>query len=267
MPADGRDGSEHILLRSFGVVLEVEVEDRGLLEAVHGILPPGWEPVRAFPEDGHLVVASEGDGRYGVLVDGSPSVQGVDRTTALLALDHELRTRIAVMAPDVVFVHAGVVAHAGRALVLPGRSFSGKTTLVAALVGAGATYYSDEYAVLDGDGQIHPYARRLSVRSGVERHGEHVPVEAIGGIAGEDPVPLGLVAELRYSPSTGWDVEPMTPGAAALSLIGNTLPARLRPQQVLATISRAVADVPALKGHRGEADEAAQELLARLTMS
>ena len=67
---------------------------------------------------------------------------------------------VANYAPDRVFVHAGVVAWRGRALVLPGTSFAGKTTLVAELVRAGAIYYSDEYAVLDEQGRVHPYSAR-----------------------------------------------------------------------------------------------------------
>jgi hypothetical protein len=53
----------------------------------------------------------------------------------------------------------------GRAVILPGRSMSGKTSLVAALVKAGATYFSDEYAVLDKLGMVHPYIKTLSLRT------------------------------------------------------------------------------------------------------
>ena len=65
-----------------------------------------------------------------------------------------------------LMMHAGVVAWKGKAIVLPGTSHAGKTTLVTALVEAGATYYSDEYAVLDAKGHVSPYARRLSLRDG-----------------------------------------------------------------------------------------------------
>jgi hypothetical protein len=34
-------------------------------------------------------------------------------------------------------------------------SYSGKTTLVSELIRAGATYYSDEYAVIDERGRVH----------------------------------------------------------------------------------------------------------------
>ena len=55
---------------------------------------------------------------------------------------------ISVLFPDPVFPTI-VTWGRGRAIVIPGRTFSGKSTLVAELVRAGATYYSDEYAVED----------------------------------------------------------------------------------------------------------------------
>ena len=45
---------------------------------------------------------------------------------------------LAEHAVDRIFLHCGVIAIDGRALLLPGRSFAGKTTLTAALVRAGA---------------------------------------------------------------------------------------------------------------------------------
>ena len=63
-----------------------------------------------------------------------------------------------------VFLHAGVIGWRDRAFVFPGPSFAGKSTLIAELVRAGATYYSDEYAVVDEDGRVHPYARALQMR-------------------------------------------------------------------------------------------------------
>ncbi len=66
-----------------------------------------------------------------------------------LARHAELLT--AFLASDCLFVHAGAVAVGWQrqAILIPGRSFAGKTTLVKALVEAGAVYYSDEFAVLD----------------------------------------------------------------------------------------------------------------------
>lgn len=70
-------------------------------------------------------------------------------------------TRVAIdgLGPR-VGVHAGVVARAGDAVMLPAVSGSGKTTLTAALVTSGWAYLSDELAILDGDhGHVTPFAR------------------------------------------------------------------------------------------------------------
>ena len=69
--------------------------------------------------------------------------------------------RIAERAAMHTFVHTGVVSFCGHAIMLPGYSFAGKTTLVAEVVRAVALYYSDEYAVLDRDRFAHPYPRPL----------------------------------------------------------------------------------------------------------
>src|SRR4051794_20574153 len=65
--------------------------------------------------------------------------------------------------------------------VIPRVSHSGKTTLVAALVRAGATYYSDEYAVFDAQGSVHPYARPLGIRDGNGDRPRRCPVQELGG--------------------------------------------------------------------------------------
>ena len=72
-------------------------------------------------------------------------------------------------------MHAGAVAWRDRGIVIPGRSHSGKTTLVRALVEA-ARYYSDEFAVLDPQGRLHPYPLPLrSARAVRNRRSEPDP--------------------------------------------------------------------------------------------
>jgi hypothetical protein len=231
---------------------------------VERILPPGWQAVREFPEDGHLTIGRNEQGLYHVIVDGGVMIDGVPAEMALQVLDAQLRARIAVTAPDFVFVHAGVVAVDGRAVVLPGLSFSGKTTLVAALIAEGATYLSDEFAVLDADGLVHPYAKSLSIRGDGERHGDLTAVEDLGGRAGLEALPIALIAALTYRSTAEWAPRELTPGAGALALLGNTVPARTRPEQVLAVTSRAVAGARVIEGDRGEADVTARLILQEL---
>ena len=64
---------------------------------------------------------------------------------------------------------AGVVGWENRAIVMPGASFAGKTTLVRAWLEAGATYYSDEFAVLDRAGRVHPVCASAGDPGRIER--------------------------------------------------------------------------------------------------
>ncbi len=76
------------------------------------------------------------------------------RGAAIRQLASSLKLYVAEHARGQVFIHAGVVEWKGKAIVIPGRSHAGKTTLVAELLRAGATYYSDEFAVLESDGRV-----------------------------------------------------------------------------------------------------------------
>src|SRR5262249_36246454 len=106
-----------------------------------------------------------GKSRYAVYVNGALLMWSTTSEACLRTFEADVQLHVAEMAPERVFVHAGVVAYQGRGILLPGRSFAGKSTLVRELVQAGAQYYSDEYAVLDADGAVHPYPRPLSIRN------------------------------------------------------------------------------------------------------
>jgi hypothetical protein len=170
----------------------------------------------------------------------------------------ELELWVAEFAVDLIFVHAGVVAFEGRALLLPGRSFSGKTTLTAALLRVGATYGSDEYAVLDSAGLVHPYHRALSVRGEGAR--TRVLAESLGARAFGEPLPVGAVAELRYRPGEACDVRAISRATAVLRLFDNTVCAQTRAQQALDVLIATTANAQAVAGTRGDADDAARSL-------
>lgn len=130
----------------------------------------------------------DGSDGFDVLRDRAVLTGSVQREVALGVLDAQIRAEVALRAPDAIFVHAGVVAHRDPAIVIPGSSFTGKTTLVAALVRAGATYFSDEFAVLDERGCLAPYAKPLSLRPPGQRREIDNPASALGGAVGESSV-------------------------------------------------------------------------------
>src|SRR5262249_13978196 len=153
-----------------------------------------------------------------------------------------------------VFVHAGVVGWRGRAILIPGASGVGKSTLVAALLRAGATYYSDDCAVLDPRGLVHPYARPLSLRSADGRCSRHEP-SAMGHRSGTPALPIGLVALTHFVPGAAWRPRRVTKGQAVLSLLEHTLCAQRDHEGALAVLQRAVAPALIVKSPRGNADE------------
>ena len=161
-------------------------------------------------------------------------------------------------------MHAGVVAFEDRALLLPGRTFRGKTTLVAALVAKGATYYSDEYAVLDETGAVHPYARHLSIRSSNGGRGQLKSVEGFGGVAGTVPARPAVIAITMYVPGARWQPEVRNASRGALELLANSFLANERPEASVRAVTRAAANALVLEGNRGEAAEAAASLIQAL---
>jgi hypothetical protein len=166
-----QDWRESICITSYGVRVGIRVNRKGVLEQVFPQLPPGWKPSRSRTVNrlySILIGVKERDGRrqrLNVVYADDSRIAGTPKLDdAIDALESDLQLFVAETAPRRVFIHAGVVGLHGKAIVIPGRSFSGKTRLVAALVKAGAIYYSDEYAVIDEKGFVHHYARPLSIR-------------------------------------------------------------------------------------------------------
>lgn len=184
-----------------------------------------------------------------------------DEAASLLARDAEFR--VALHARGHVFIHAAAVACDGRAILVPGRSFSGKSTLAAALVRAGAAYLSDEYAVLDEAGLVHAFPRRLRLRDTTGAPSGSHSAEELGGSTATAPLPIGLVVATGWRRGVHWDPRPLTAGETALALLDNTVVARLRPAYVLRVIARALHGASGLGGPRGEAAETARRILAR----
>jgi hypothetical protein len=182
----------------------------------------------------------------------------------LAALEGTIRMKVAEMAPGRIFVHAGVVALDGKAILIPGRSFSGKTTLVTELVKAGAVYYSDEYAVLDPKGRVHPFPSPLSVREPGKYVGRTLGVESLGGATGVNPIPVGMVVVSTYKEGATWRPRNLSAAEGALELLANTVPARTRPEASLEAIKGAVRGARILKGSRGDANAVAADLSGRL---
>jgi hypothetical protein len=242
---------------AYGVDVSVRLNDPRFADALLDHLPPGSktrplsETARTYSVVVEEVLADE-DSRAEPCASLYRNRSAIARRSSLSAilraLEGDLQLHIAEMAPDRVFVHAAVVGWKG-----PGRSFSGKTTMVRELVRAGAVYYSDEYAVLDASGLVYPYPRPPAVRQpgwpGVMR----TTMRDLGAPVGIGPLAVGTVVMTRFRPDAMWHPRRLSPGQGGLALLANTVSARRNPATVLATIERVVAGAPVFESDRAEA--------------
>ena len=257
---DNHNWIESLCFTSFGVRAGLRTNRKGTLDQVLSVLPPGWRESRSPIVDRLYSFVIRDKSHRGkrsrlnlVYANGERVTEAPTLEQAIDAFESDLQIFVADTAPHRVFVHAGVVGIRGRAIVIPGRSFSGKTSLVAALVKAGATYYSDEYAVLDEDGMVHHYARPLSIReNGALEKPKKYRVEALGGRSGVKPLPVAMVLVSRYERGARWRPRTLSEGAGALELMSNTVSARRHPEAMLEAIQRVVSQAPVLKGRRGD---------------
>jgi hypothetical protein len=199
---------------------------------------------------------------YRLLIANESVAQSAELQSLLDQLTRDLMIHVANHAPDRVFIHAGVIGWQERALLLPGTSFAGKTTLVAELVRAGATYYSDEYAVLDQHGRVHPYPRDLQMRNPGSSTQSAVPVQQLNGASGIAPLRVSHVIFTEYTPSGIWQPEPVSPGMAVLELLRHTIPVQRTPARVMATLAKMIETANVVRSQRGEAREVAPTLLS-----
>jgi hypothetical protein len=258
--------------RAYGVRVGVRVNRAEALDSVRDYLPPDWKPsISPVVDRLYSLVVGGADSRTNVrrfnLVYGDAGrlARSLELESVLRSLESDMQYYIAEASPRRVFVHAGVIGWRGRAVLIPGRSFSGKTTLVAELVRAGAVYYSDEYAVLDSSGRVHPYARPLSIRQADRAESERRPVESLGGSRGGQPLSVGLVVVTEYRSGARWRPRRLSAGQGALALLNNTISIQKNPEGAFPVLKRVASQARILKCARGEANSVVDSILRSLS--
>ena len=199
---------------------------------------------------------------YDVVRNGELITKGTSDAFSLRHLNALIRVCIGEFSPNMTFVHAGAVAWRGKAIVLPGMSFQGKSTLVYELVRLGAEYYSDDFAILDSKGLLHAFPRKLSMRTREDNYEIYeVDPAAIGRVAGGPPIPVGLIFLTRYRARARWKPEILSRGEGVFEVLSCTLPIRQRPDLTIQVLNRAATGAIIAKSDRGEAKTAARKLL------
>ncbi len=217
------------------------------------------EPPFAFFRFEHAPLA-DGRSAFQVAENGSVIFLSSDIKTAARVLESRVHQYVAASTETAVFVHAGVIAWDGRAVVIPGPSHSGKSTLVAALVTAGATYYSDEYAVIDLEGRVHAFPRQLRLRADILRQ-QVTALPRFQQSAALPPLPLGWVWNIRYEPAGTWRPSALTPGQTLLALLENTVAVRRQSELTVKILKTALGFAAGWHSERAGATRAAQDIL------
>jgi hypothetical protein len=178
---------------------------------------------------------------------------------------------------DHVLLHAGAVEHSGRAVLLPGVSGAGKTTLVAALLQRGLRYYTDEIAALARPSlMVQPYPRALAIKQGswpalaaLEPDGEpeadhpenvwHVVPAAFGPDTVAAPRPPGVVVLPTYESGAELDLV----GIGGADAVASLLQHAFNPYEpgVLGALGNLVRGVPCYRLHYGDLGAACDKVI------
>ncbi|HEY6231421.1 MAG TPA: hypothetical protein VIW64_09155 [Pyrinomonadaceae bacterium] len=268
---DGLGWTTGFALKSYGVRIGIRSNDAAALERVRRHLPSEWQTTTSCLVDRvYSILVGNPDSRatakrlHSVYGDEARLARSPDLDSVFEIFESDLRLFVAELATHRVFVHAGVVGWKGQGIVIPGRSYSGKSTLVAELVRAGATYYSDEYAVFDARGRVHPFSKPIELREEGKYEQRKVTATELGGRHGTKPLPVGLVLMTRFERGARWRPRTLTPGKGVLELLFNTVSARRSPERALATLRVVATNASLLKGVRGNATEVVDALLKRV---
>jgi len=265
---DRLDWAEGLTLSTFGVRAGVRVNVLGVLPRVLPLLPPGWKKShRVIVERLYSLVVAQGCERAGVrrlhllYADSTRIARDAALNRVLATLETDLHRCTAEATSDMTFLHAGVVGWQGSAIVFPGRSLSGKTTLVREMLRLGATYYSDEFAVVDSSGLVHPFARPLGIREDSSYAQTKYSAEELGATSGVKPLPMGMAVICKYEAGARWQPAPLSQGQGALELLANSVAVRSQPDQTLKRLQKLVRHTVFIQGTRGEAHKAAASIL------
>jgi hypothetical protein len=184
-----------------------------------------------------------------------------------------------------VALHAGAVAHNGKAALIAGPTGVGKSSLVAWLIGNGFDYLSDEIALLfAGETTILGLPRALVLKPGSAEKILALPAyrDASSVPAGEHVMvrprfvqpqearshPCGLIVFPRHEAGSELRIESISPAQAALRLVGTNLNARNLADGGFRALAGFARQVPAVTLRYGDFDQlqGTADVLARFLL-
>jgi hypothetical protein len=248
---------------AYGVSFSFGSNSAAVMKNLQSLLPPGSKQSRTDRVHSTFEVLRRRQKRglrmqtvYIALHDDVPLLQTVRLSRVYETVRAELHRYVASSTRSRVVVHAGVVALKNKAVLIPGASQSGKSTLVAEFVRAGARFYSDEYAMIDHRGRIHPFPRPIRIRkkSGNGRtRSSWITAESLGGRNGTRPIEIGMILLCPYRSNATWRPQRLEAGLASLRIMNHCLAIRVTPAPILKLLKQITQSVSVFHGVRGKA--------------
>lgn len=164
-------------------------------------------------------------------------------------------------------VQAATLAIDGRAILMPGVSRGGKSTLVSRLIELGFGYVTDDVSVVSGDLTLSAPFRPLTVRADTFTEmqlrgtaGEALPLangsHLVSVAAYDAPAPAcGLLLFPRFSAGSELRLSLLSPARATMRLMQHNHSGHDRQSYGLATLSRLAAEIPAIEIVYGHSDQ------------
>ncbi|HQZ83428.1 MAG TPA: hypothetical protein PLR83_09415 [Pyrinomonadaceae bacterium] len=252
---------------SFGIALRFESRNARLLQkaiaTADRVLVGNLNPTRKRPE--HTFVFGR-DKERGFFVEHNDELAtcGEIERGVFKYFDSYLRVRIGEFCPNRVFVHSGVVGINGKALLIPGNSFSGKSTLVLELVKLGGEYFSDEFAILDDNGSVHPYARPINMRTDDGKYRPYTVDVGKPEESGRRKLPVGAVLFTNYKENARFRPQILSPAEGIMTITPFTLPIRVNPAYTIRVLQQVMDSALIIRSKRTHAPRFAQILLQYL---
>ncbi len=249
-------------LDAFGAAVAIETDDPNLFTQLDQWLPAFEASASSNSPLVHYRVFASGPSAAVVVMRGRRAlapVAGLPAAARVLAAD--LVVTLSRTSAHWTFMHAGVVALGGRAIILPGASHTGKSTLVSALVREGAEYGSDEFAVIDSQGRVRPWPRWLGMRRPGQPD-ERVDPMRLGARIMANDVPVRAIVFTSFQAAADVDLRPVAAGDAALRMLPHCLTARARTGPTLRALRGLAVSARAFESPRSGAAEFARHLLA-----